>query len=128
MLQPRPVPSGNADDPEAGGSRAMSMQQGYHSSRAEAVQSVQKTIGELAQMFQKMAVMVTAQEEMIQRIDHDLDDTLDNATKAQEQYGQFAAVFPLHFFEPCFDHQGLLDPDLLCDFLRCFLGLSPERW
>ena len=26
---------------------------GYHSSRAEAVQSVQKTIGELAQMFQK---------------------------------------------------------------------------
>ncbi|CAJ1441063.1 unnamed protein product [Effrenium voratum] len=56
---------------------------GYHSSRAEAVQSVQKTIGELAQMFQKMAVMVTAQEEMVQRIDHDLDDTLDNTKKAQ---------------------------------------------
>lgn len=85
-----PVPSGNADDPEAGGAtRAMSMQQGYHSSRAEAVQSVQKTIGELAQMFQKMAVMVTAQEEMIQRIDHDLDDTLDNATKAQDNLLQY---------------------------------------
>ncbi|CAL1134903.1 unnamed protein product [Cladocopium goreaui] len=61
----------------------------YHSSRAEAVQSVQKTIGELAQMFQKMAVMVTAQEEMIQRIDHDLDDTLDNATKAQDNLLQY---------------------------------------
>lgn len=85
-----PVPSGNADDPEAGGAtRAMSMQQGYHSSRAEAVQSVQKTIGELAQMFQKMAVMVTAQEEMIQRIDHDLDDTWDNATKAQDNLLQY---------------------------------------
>ena len=28
--------------------------------------------------------MVTAQEEMIQRIDHDLDDTLDNTKKAQD--------------------------------------------
>ena len=32
----------------------------------------------------RMAVMVTAQEEMIQRIDHDLDDTLDNTKKAQD--------------------------------------------
>ena len=31
--------------------------------------------------------MVTAQEEMIQRIDSDLDDTMDNTKKAQE--GQF---------------------------------------
>jgi len=87
----KPTPSGNAEDLEGGGggARAMSMQQGYHSSRAEAVQSVQKTIGELAQMFQKMAVMVTAQEEMIQRIDHDLDDTLDNATKAQDNLLQY---------------------------------------
>ncbi|CAE7885665.1 SYP32 [Symbiodinium microadriaticum] len=81
----RPTPAGNPEDLEGGGgARAMSMQQGYHNSRAEAVQSVQKTIGELAQMFQKMAVMVTAQEEMIQRIDSDLDDTLDNTKKAQD--------------------------------------------
>ena len=32
-----------------------------------------------------MAVMVTAQEEMIQRIDSDLDDTLDNTKKAQDR-------------------------------------------
>lgn len=35
-------------------------------------------------MFQKMAVMVSAQEEMIQRIDHDIDDTLGNTEKAQD--------------------------------------------
>jgi len=86
----RPNPSGNADDLEGGGGmQAQSMQQGYHSSRAEAVQSVQKTIGELAQMFQKMAVMVTAQEEMIQRIDHDVDDTLGNVKNAQDNLLQY---------------------------------------
>eukprot|EP00747_Dinoflagellata_sp_TGD_P186980 gnl/TRDRNA2_/TRDRNA2_44398_c0_seq1.p1 gnl/TRDRNA2_/TRDRNA2_44398_c0~~gnl/TRDRNA2_/TRDRNA2_44398_c0_seq1.p1 ORF type:complete len:290 (+),score=71.09 gnl/TRDRNA2_/TRDRNA2_44398_c0_seq1:63-932(+) len=76
-------PSGSSDDPESGGGgQAMAMQ--YHQSRAEAVQSVQRTIGELATMFQKMAVMVTAQEEMIQRIDHDVDDTTTNIEQGQE--------------------------------------------
>mmetsp|Transcript_48904 Transcript_48904/g.97226 ORF Transcript_48904/g.97226 Transcript_48904/m.97226 type:complete len:278 (-) Transcript_48904:59-892(-) len=81
-----PTPIGNSDDLEGGGSSGMqglTQAQGYHSSRAEAVQSVQRTIGELAQMFSKMAVMVTAQEEMIKRIDHDLDDTLSNVDAAQ---------------------------------------------
>mmetsp|Transcript_8250 Transcript_8250/g.14243 ORF Transcript_8250/g.14243 Transcript_8250/m.14243 type:complete len:281 (-) Transcript_8250:53-895(-) len=77
------TPSGNPDDPE-GGMPAMSQTQLYHNSRAQAVESVQRTIGELATMFQKMAVMVTAQEEMIQRIDHDVDDTLDNMNAAQD--------------------------------------------
>jgi syntaxin 5 len=79
----RPSPSANPDDPEAGGG-AQAMTQMYNNSRAEAVMSVQKTIGELATMFQKMAVMVTAQEEMIQRIDHDIDDTQENMNNAQE--------------------------------------------
>merc|ERR1712139_530909 len=78
----RPNPSANPDDPEAGGGQAVT--QMYPNSRAEAVQSVQRTIGELATMFQKMAVMVTAQEEMIQRIDHDIDDTTDNMNAAQD--------------------------------------------
>lgn len=80
----QPAPSGNPDDPEGGGMPAMSQTQIYHNSRAQAVESVQRTIGELATMFQKMAVMVTAQEEMIQRIDHDVDDTLDNMNAAQD--------------------------------------------
>lgn len=77
------APSGNPDDPE-GGMPAMSQSQLYHNSRAQAVESVQRTIGELATMFQKMTVMVTAQEEMIQRIDHDVDDTVDNMNNAQD--------------------------------------------
>lgn len=77
--------SGNADDPEGGGmsSGGQAHAVAYHSSRAEAVQNVQKTIGELAQMFQKMAVMVTSQEDQIRRIDHDLDDTLSNMNDGQ---------------------------------------------
>lgn len=74
-------PSGNALDPESGG---MQQAQMYHSSRAEAVQNVQRTIGELAQMFGKMATLVTAQEEMIQRIDHDMDETLTNVETGQD--------------------------------------------
>eukprot|EP00442_Polarella_glacialis_P054038 CAMPEP_0115080262 /NCGR_PEP_ID=MMETSP0227-20121206/18575_1 /TAXON_ID=89957 /ORGANISM="Polarella glacialis, Strain CCMP 1383" /LENGTH=333 /DNA_ID=CAMNT_0002467875 /DNA_START=84 /DNA_END=1083 /DNA_ORIENTATION=- len=88
----RPSPSGNSDDLEGGGgAQAMSLQQGqgYHSSRAEAVQSVQRTIGELAQMFQKMAVMVTAQEEMIMRIDHDVDDTMSNVEAGRDNLLQY---------------------------------------
>jgi syntaxin 5 len=83
----RPVgnPSANPDDPEAGGgggAQAASLM--YTNSRAQAVQSVQQTIGELATMFSKMATMVTAQEEMIQRIDHDVDDTAENMNAAQD--------------------------------------------
>mmetsp|Transcript_46529 Transcript_46529/g.92175 ORF Transcript_46529/g.92175 Transcript_46529/m.92175 type:complete len:289 (-) Transcript_46529:122-988(-) len=81
----RPTPSGSAEDLEGGGgAQAVGMQMAYHSSRAEAVQNVQKTIGELAQMFQKMAVLVTAQEEMIQRIDDDVDTANLNLQQGQE--------------------------------------------
>merc|ERR1719321_542183 len=62
----------------------MAQAQCYHNSRAEAVQSVQKTIGELSQMFLHMASLVTAQEEMIQRIDHDVDETLQNVEQGQD--------------------------------------------
>lgn len=86
----RQRPSGNSDDLEGGGgAQAMSMQSSYHTSRAEAVQSVQRTIGELAQMFQKMAVMVTAQEEMIQRIDEDVDSTLSNVEAGRDNLLQY---------------------------------------
>lgn len=77
-----PVPTGNAADLEGGGGQAQAVM--HHTNRAEAVQNVQKTIGELAQMFQKMAVLVTSQEDMIRRIDTDVDDTLDNVQQAQD--------------------------------------------
>ena len=75
-------PIGNYD-PELGGAadgttRGGSLQQSFHVQREQGVQGVQKVIGELATMFQKMATMVNEQEEMIQRIDHDVDDSLQN--------------------------------------------------
>jgi len=80
----QPRPSGNAEDLEGGGGGASQSQAQLYNSRTEAVQSVQRTIGELGTMFQKMAVMVTAQEEMIQRIDADVDDTMQNMDQAQD--------------------------------------------
>lgn len=84
----RPPPSGNAEDLEGGGggsqAQGMTMVTSHYSSRAEAVQNVQRTIGELAQMFSKMAVLVTAQEEMIQRIDDDVDQANVNLSQGQE--------------------------------------------
>jgi len=82
-LRRRPRSSG--DDLEGGGGGGgVAMQQVYQSSRAEAVQHVQSTIGELATMFQKMAVLVSAQEEGIQRIEEDVDGTLQNVQAGQE--------------------------------------------
>lgn len=67
-----------------GGGGMQNQQQLYHQSRADQVMNVQRTIGELAQMYQKMGVMVNAQEEMISRIDHDVEDTLQNMEQGQE--------------------------------------------
>jgi len=98
----RPAPSGNAEDLEGGGGGggAQAQAMSYQTSRVDAVQSVQRTIGELAQMFQKMAVMVTAQEEMIQRIDHDVDDTLSNVNSAQDDL--------LKYFHHISSNRGLI--------------------
>lgn len=85
----RPRPGAHVDDIEAGDGGGVgevsTATLAYTNSRADAVQNVQRTIAELAQMFTKMADMVTAQEEMIHRIDHDLDDTVDNVNSAQGQ-------------------------------------------
>lgn len=82
-------PIGNYD-PELGGpadgtTRGGSLQQSFHVQREQGVQGVQKVIGELATMFQKMATMVNEQEEMIQRIDHDVDDSLQNVERGQNE-------------------------------------------
>lgn len=90
-------PSGNAADLEGGG---QGQAQEVHSSRANAVENVQRTIEELATMFKKMAVMVTAQEEMIQRIDHDVDDTKSNVDQAQDNL--------LKYFHHISSNRGLI--------------------
>jgi len=55
----------------------------YHESRADAMQSVQKVIGELGVMFKKMADMIQEQEYMTLRIDEDITQTQDNMSNAE---------------------------------------------
>lgn len=95
-------PCADANDPEGGGGggQTMSMATSYHHSRAQAVEHVQKTIGELAQIFQKMAVMVHSQEEMIQRIDQDLDATALNVDEGQQHL--------LKYFQYMSSNRGLI--------------------
>ncbi|KAK9810542.1 hypothetical protein WJX72_012432 [[Myrmecia] bisecta] len=60
-------------------------QDGYLTSRAEALQNVESTIVELGGIFQQLAQMVQEQGEMAARIDENVDDTLANVDSAQAQ-------------------------------------------
>lgn len=73
----------NPADPESGGMQDQTMEIVH--SRAEAIKKVQAMIGDMGQMFQKMAVMVQQQEEMVMRVDQNLDDTAENITKGNQQ-------------------------------------------
>jgi len=60
-------------------------QERYVSSRTDAVLNIEKTIGELQGIFQQLATLVAEQGEMIQRIDHNIEDTSSNVNNAQAQ-------------------------------------------
>ncbi|GFE53261.1 syntaxin 5 [Babesia ovis] len=55
--------------------------------KAEALANVQRAIGELTQIFQKMTTLVTQQDEMIQRIDADTEDSLANVISGKSPFG-----------------------------------------
>nr|CEL68905.1 TPA: syntaxin, putative [Neospora caninum Liverpool] len=57
----------------------------YAQSRAEAVENVQRVIGELATIFQRVATMISHQDEMIQRIDQDIDTSVHNIRQGQTE-------------------------------------------
>ncbi|ORM41919.1 Integral membrane protein sed5 [Babesia sp. Xinjiang] len=57
--------------------------------KAEALANVQRAIGELTQIFQRMTTLVTQQDEMIQRIDADTEDSLDNVISAQSELSRY---------------------------------------
>jgi syntaxin 5 len=66
----------NTEDPELGGSAGSAstmVRENYHTSRLSSVQGIQRTIAELGQMFSKMASTIQQQEEMVSRIDSDID-------------------------------------------------------
>jgi len=57
----------------------------YLQSRSDAVQSIESTIVELGGIFQQLALMVREQEEMVQRIDSNVDDAQLNVGAAHDE-------------------------------------------
>eukprot|EP01053_Blabericola_migrator_P000580 Blabericola_migrator_1__579@NODE_1142_length_5300_cov_104_746990_g777_i0_p3_GENE_NODE_1142_length_5300_cov_104_746990_g777_i0NODE_1142_length_5300_cov_104_746990_g777_i0_p3_ORF_typecomplete_len305_score51_05Syntaxin/PF00804_25/15Syntaxin/PF00804_25/3_5e10Filo_VP35/PF02097_15/4_2e09SNARE/PF05739_19/0_0044DUF1640/PF07798_11/0_094PspA_IM30/PF04012_12/0_13ATF7IP_BD/PF16788_5/0_036BLI1/PF17324_2/9e02BLI1/PF17324_2/0_86BLI1/PF17324_2/3_3e03BLI1/PF17324_2/2_1e02DUF3584/PF12128_8/0_049Syntaxin18_N/PF104 len=55
----------------------------YHHQRVEAVESIQRMVGELSGMFTRVAAMVGQQEEMVLRIDATVDDSLQRLREGQ---------------------------------------------
>ncbi|CAN6331600.1 unnamed protein product [Urochloa humidicola] len=74
------------DVPWQSGQQQLAIQQdSYMQSRAEAIQNVESTTNELAQIFGQLATMVSEQVELAIRIDEDMDGTLVNVEGAQGQ-------------------------------------------
>jgi syntaxin 5 len=57
----------------------------YLQGRQEAVEQIESTIQELGQMYQKLATIVSMQNETAIRIDSDMDTALDNVNKGQAE-------------------------------------------
>lgn len=57
----------------------------YIQQRGEAIESIEKTIGELGSIFGQLAAMVSEQSDMIQRIDANTEDVVDNVEGAQRE-------------------------------------------
>ena len=57
----------------------------YVQARGEAIDAIERTIGELGGIFGQLAQMVSEQSEMIQRIDTNTDDVVDNVQGAQRE-------------------------------------------
>lgn len=72
-------------------------QNAYIHQRGEAIEAIEKTIGELGSIFGQLATMVSEQSEMIQRIDANTEDVVDNVEGAQRGKPGKAAMLPVHF-------------------------------
>lgn len=57
----------------------------YVQQRGEAIEAIEKTIGELGSIFGQLAQMVSEQSEQIQRIDANTEDVVDNVEGAQKE-------------------------------------------
>jgi len=64
---------------------ALLTQERYISNRADAMVSVERTIAELQGIFHQLASMVAEQGELIERIDHNVDSTVMNVDRAQNE-------------------------------------------
>lgn len=57
----------------------------YIQARGEAIDAIERTIGELGGIFGQLAQMVSEQSEMVQRIDTNTEDVVDNVQGAQRE-------------------------------------------
>lgn len=55
----------------------------YYESREQAVTEVEKTIGELGSLFTRLATMLAAQQELVERIDEDVETATENTNNAR---------------------------------------------
>eukprot|EP00281_Chroomonas_sp_CCMP1168_P027548 CAMPEP_0206240890 /NCGR_PEP_ID=MMETSP0047_2-20121206/16194_1 /ASSEMBLY_ACC=CAM_ASM_000192 /TAXON_ID=195065 /ORGANISM="Chroomonas mesostigmatica_cf, Strain CCMP1168" /LENGTH=298 /DNA_ID=CAMNT_0053665731 /DNA_START=15 /DNA_END=911 /DNA_ORIENTATION=- len=61
------------------------MQESYSESRALSVQDIEKSVAELAGVFQKLGEMVSLQQEQIERIDANMDETMHHVDQGHNQ-------------------------------------------
>jgi len=95
MALPTPYNMVSAPQPTTGGSMpSMQLQQQelllapvasqeYYQGRQQAVNEVEKTIGELGSLFNRLATMIHEQQELVERIDDDVENAIDNSNRAQ---------------------------------------------
>jgi syntaxin 5 len=55
----------------------------YYDAREQAVSEVEKTIGELGQLFKRLSTMIQAQQELVERIDEDVENAVANTENAK---------------------------------------------
>jgi syntaxin 5 len=55
----------------------------YYDAREKAVSEVEKTIGELGMLFKRLATMISEQQELIERIDDDVENAVENTNNAR---------------------------------------------
>lgn len=56
----------------------------YFEARERAVTEVERTIGELGSLFNRLAVMIAEQQELVERVDEDVETATQNANRAQD--------------------------------------------
>jgi len=57
--------------------------QQYFEAREQAVSEVEVTIGELGKLYKRLAAMISEQQELVERVDEDIENAVSNAEKAQ---------------------------------------------
>lgn len=87
-----PAPGGGADllSVEPSNQQLLVMEEGqqqnaYIQQRGQAIEAIEKTIGELGSIFGQLATMVQEQGEMVERIDANTEDVVDNVEGAQRE-------------------------------------------